>query len=135
MVVIMRFIKAFIVCYIVTEEKGRMSHIDFDDFMKVDIRVGRVVSVDEFPEARTPAYIVRVDFGEELGVKKSSAQLTKHYKPKELVGTLVSAVVNFPPKQIGPLKSEVLIVGFPDEEGKPVLVRPDQDVPLGGKLY
>lgn len=109
--------------------------ISFDDFLKVDIRVGEIISAREFPEARKPAYIVEVNFGEDIGIKKSSAQLTKHYKLEELVGKRVAGVVNFPAKQIGPIRSEVLIVGFPDENNEPVLIIPDQDVPLGGRLF
>ena len=109
--------------------------ITFEDFARLDIRVGRVVAADVFPEARKPAYRLRIDFGAELGVKKSSAQLTTHYRADELVGRLVLAVVNFPPRQIGPFMSEVLTLGVPDESGAVVLVTPTQDVPIGGRLF
>ncbi|WP_029065101.1 tRNA-binding protein [Labrenzia sp. DG1229] len=109
--------------------------ISFDDFLKVDVRVGKVVEAEEFPEARKPAYKMRIDFGSEIGIKKTSAQITKHYTPESLVGKLVMAVVNFPPRQIGPVRSEVLTLGAPDEEGEVVLLTPDKDVPVGGRLY
>jgi tRNA-binding protein len=109
--------------------------IAWSDFEKVDIRVGRIVQAQPFPEARKPAYKLLIDFGPEIGVKKSSAQLTVHYNPETLVGRLVLGVVNFAPRQIGPFMSEVLTVGVPDEAGAVVLVRPDADVPLGGKLF
>ena len=109
--------------------------ISFDDFMKVDIRVGSIVRAEPFPEARKPAIKLWVDFGGELGVKKSSAQITKHYSPETLVGKQVMAVVNFPPRQIGPVRSEVLVLGVPDEEGEVVLLKPDLNVPTGGRLY
>ena len=109
--------------------------IAFDDFAKVDIRVGRIVEAEVFPEARKPAYKLRIDFGGELGVKKSSAQLTAHYQPADLIGRLVLAVVNFPPRQIGPFMSEVLTLGVPDPSGAVVLVIPERDVPLGGNLF
>ncbi len=109
--------------------------IGFDDFMKVDVRVGEVVSADVFPEARKPAYKLAIDFGPEIGVKKSSAQITSHYSLAELVGRKVAAVVNFPPRQIGPFMSEVLTLGFPDAEGQVVLVGVDRDVPVGGRLF
>lgn len=109
--------------------------ISFADFDKVDIRVGRIVAADEFPEARKPAYKLRIDFGETLGVRRSSAQATRHYTREELLGRLVLAVVNFPPKQIGPFMSEVLTLGVPDGEGNVVLVGPDKEVPLGGRLF
>lgn len=111
------------------------SEISFDDFLKVDVRVGRVVEAEEFPEARKPAYKMKIDFGPEIGVKKTSAQITKHYTPETLVGKLVMAVVNFPPRQIGPVMSEVLTLGVPDEEGEVVLLAPGKDVPIGGRLY
>ena len=111
------------------------TQITWDEFVQVDIRVGRIVSARSFKEARKPAYIVEVDFGKELGIRKSSAQLTKHYVPEQLVGELVAAVVNFPVKHIGPIRSEILILGFPDANGEPVLVQPGQEVPLGGKLF
>lgn len=107
----------------------------FDDFLKLDIRVGRIVEAEPFPEARKPAIKLRVDFGDEIGVKRSSAQITAHYDPETLVGKQVLAVVNFPPRQIGPVKSEVLVLGVPDPDGEVVLISPDQDVPLGGRLH
>ena len=109
--------------------------ISFDDFLKVDIRVGRVVAAEPFPEARKPAIKLRVDFGPEIGEKKSSAQITRHYNPETLVGRQVLAVVNFPPRQIGRYMSEVLVLGLPDAEGEVVLLGPDQEVPTGGRLY
>lgn len=109
--------------------------INYDDFTKVDIRVGRIVQVEDFPQARKPAYKLRIDFGPELGIKRSSAQITEHYTKEELIGRLVMAVVNFPPKQIGPFRSEVLTLGVPDEEGRVVLLSPTRDVPLGGKMF
>ncbi len=112
-----------------------MSPIRFEDFERVDIRVGRIVHADTFPEARKPAYRLQIDFGPEIGTKRSSAQLTVHYEPRELVGRLVMAVVNFPPRQIGPFMSEVLTLGVPDESGAVVLVTPDKTVPIGGRLF
>ena len=112
-----------------------MSAINYADFDRVDIRVGTIVSATRFAEARKPAYVLAVDFGPALGVKKSSAQLTVHYRPEELVGRQVAAVVNFPPKQIGPLMSEVLVLGFPDTAGAVVLIGIDKPVPNGGKLF
>ncbi|MCX2725888.1 tRNA-binding protein [Roseibium salinum] len=109
--------------------------IGFDDFLKVDVRVGRIVEAEEFPEARKPAYKMRIDFGPEIGIKRTSAQITRHYTPGSLVGRLVMAVVNFPPRQIGPVMSEVLTLGVPDEDGEVVLLTPDKDVPIGGRLY
>ena len=109
--------------------------INYEDFQKVDIRVGTVSKVDPFPQARRSAYQVWVDFGGELGIKKSSAQITKHYDMTQLVGKQVLAVVNFPPKQIGPFWSEVLILGLADNQNHIVLVSPDQPVPNGGKLH
>jgi tRNA-binding protein len=108
--------------------------IDFDDFLKVDIRVGRITRVEDFPEARKPAWKLFVDFGEEIGAKQSSAQV-KDYSREELEGRLVVAVVNFPPRQIGPFMSEVLVLGVPDEEGRVILLRPDSEVPLGGRMF
>ena len=111
-----------------------MDTITWDEFAKVELRVGRVISVDPFPEARKPAYILHVDFGEELGTRKSSAQVTDLYEARELVGKLVVAVINFPKKQIGPLMSECLVTGFHNEQGEVALCVPDQPVPLGSKL-
>lgn len=108
--------------------------ISWDDFEKVELRVGRVLSARPFPEARKPAYILEIDFGEEVGIKKSSAQITDLYTVEELPGTLVVGVVNFPKKQIGPLMSECLVTGFHDEQGRVVLCRPESDVPLGSRL-
>ena len=108
--------------------------IDFDDFLAVDVRVGRIVRVEDFPEARKPAWKLTVDFGPELGERKSSAQVT-NYTREELEGSLVVAVVNFPPRQIGPVMSEVLTLGVPDEEGQVILLRPTEDVPVGGRMF
>lgn len=109
--------------------------ITFADFERVDIRVGRIVRAEPFPEARKPAYRLQIDFGPALGIRQSSAQLTAHYRAEDLAGRLVLAVVNFPPRQIGPMMSEVLTLGVPDDEGNVVLVVPDRDVPVGGKLF
>ena len=109
--------------------------IAFDDFMKVDIRVGEVVRAEPFPEARKPAYRLTIAFGPDIGVKRSSAQITKHYTLDELHGRKVAAVVNFPPRQIGPMMSEVLTLGFPDAEGEVVLIGVDREVPVGGRLF
>jgi tRNA-binding protein len=108
--------------------------ISFDDFLKVDMRVGRVVAVEEFPEARKPAWKLTIDFGDEVGVKRSSAQIT-NYSPDELEGRLVVGVVNFPPRQIGPFSSEVLCVGATDEQGRVILLAPDAEVPLGARIH
>jgi tRNA-binding protein len=112
-----------------------MSEISFADFERVDIRVGTIVAAEPFPEARKPAIKLKIDFGAAIGVKKSSAQITKHYKMEELVGKQVAAVVNFPPRQIGPFMSEVLTLGFPDGDGSVVMIAPDKPVPNGGKLF
>ena len=109
--------------------------IGFDDFMRVDVRLGVIVQAEEFPEARKPAFKLRIDFGPEIGVKRSSAQITEHYTLDQLVGRKVAAVVNFPPRQIGPVRSEVLVLGFPDADGAVVLVGVDKPVPNGGKLF
>lgn len=109
--------------------------ITFDDFLKVDIRVGTVIAADPFPEARKPAFKLTIDFGEAIGVKRSSAQITEHYAPETLVGRQVAAVVNFPSRQIGPMMSEVLTLGFPDADGKVVLIGPSEPVPNGGRLF
>ena len=109
--------------------------IAFDDFMKVDIRIGQVIAADVFPEARKPAFKLTIDFGPDIGVKKSSAQITVHYTPDQLVGRKVAAVVNFAPRQIGPVMSEVLTLGFPDADGEVVLVGVDRETPVGGRLF
>ncbi len=115
-----------------SEGAARLSYADFD---RVDIRVGRIVEVVDFPEARKPAYKLRIDFGPELGIKKSSAQATKYYTKQDLLNRLVVAVVNFPPKQIGPFMSEVLTLGVPDGEESVVLLVPEREVPLGGRMF
>ncbi len=112
-----------------------MAEISFDDFLKVDVRVGRVVRAEPFPEARKPAIKMWIDFGPEIGEKKTSAQVTVHYSPEGLVGQQVMAVVNFPARQIGPFMSEVLVLGFPDADGAIVLAAPSLDVPVGGRLH
>jgi len=109
--------------------------ITFDDFQKVEIRTGRIISVEEFPEARNPSYKLVIDLGDEVGIKKSIAQLTVHYKPEDLQGKMVLCVVNFPIRQIGKSVSEVLTLGVPDQKNDCVLVVPDKDVPAGGRLY
>lgn len=114
---------------------GDTGQIDFEDFMKVDIRVGTVTRAEPYPEARKPAFKLWVDFGGGVGVKKTSAQITRHYDVDGVVGRQVVAVVNFPPKQIGKFLSEILVLGFPDEDGEVVMIGPDRPVPNGGRLY
>ncbi len=109
--------------------------ISYDDFAKVDIRVGRITRAEPYPEARKPALKLWIDFGGEIGEKRSSAQITRHYTIEGLIGRQVMAVVNFPPRQIGKVMSEVLVLGVPDETGEVVLLTPDQDVPLGGRMF
>ena len=116
------------------KEKCTLDEIAWNDFTKVELRVGRVINAEPFPEARKPAYKLLIDFGEEIGIKKSSAQITNLYQPQELVNKLVVAVVNFPKKQIGPFVSECLVTGFHNESGEVVLCVPDKPVPLGTKL-
>jgi tRNA-binding protein len=114
---------------------GELAPLSYAEFERVDIRVGRIIDVQDFPEARKPAYKLRIDFGPELGTRKSSAQVTKHYVKGDLVNRLVVAVVNFPPRQIGPFMSEVLTLGVPDADGAVVLLTPERDVPLGGRMF
>lgn len=116
-------------------DAGVSPQISFEDFQRVDIRVGRVLSAEPLAGARKPAYTLRIDFGAEIGVKQSSAQITVHYTPEELVGTLVLAVVNFPPRRIAGFKSEVLTLGVPDERGAVVLLTPRGDAPLGARMF
>lgn len=112
-----------------------MPSISYQDFEKVDIRVGKIIEVEDFPEAKKPAYKLTIDFGSEIGVKKSSVQVIKHYNKEQLINKLVLGVVNFPTKQIGPFLSEILTLGVPDENGEVVLITPDSEVPLGGRLF
>ena len=112
-----------------------MSDISFDDFLKVDVRVGTILRAEPYPEARKPAIKLWIDFGDEIGEKKTSAQITTHYAPERLIGKQVLAVVNFPPRQIGKFMSEVLVLGMPDDNGEVVLVGPDHTVPVGGRLH
>ena len=116
-----------------TSEPAR--RIAFDEFVKVDIRVGTIVSAEDFPQARKPAFKLVIDFGPDVGTRKSSAQITRHYRPSALIGRQVAAVVNFAPRQIGPFLSEVLTLGFPDADGEVVLVGPSRPVPSGGRLF
>ena len=109
--------------------------INYDDFDRVNIRVGKIIKAEKFPEAKKPMFKLLIDFGEKIGVKKSGAQLVANYTLEELENRLVACVINFPPRQIGPVKSEVLVLGFPDGSSEPVLIKPDVDVPLGGKLF
>ncbi len=117
------------------DQSATHATIGFDDFLKVDIRVGRIVAAEPFPQARKPAYKLTIDFGPGIGTKRSSAQITVNHKIDDLVGSEVLAVVNFPPRQIGPFMSEVLTLGVPDANGDVMLIRPDRDVPIGGRLY
>ena len=117
------------------EPADKAPPITFDDFLKVDIRLGTIVAAETFPQARKPAYRLTIDFGPAIGLKKSSAQITKHYQPEALVGRQVAAVVNFPPRQIGPFMSEVLTLGFPDAAGEVVLIGPSLPAPNGGRLF
>ena len=112
-----------------------MTEIAFDDFLKIDIRVGRIIRAEHYPEARKPSIKLWIDFGPEIGERKSSAQIVRHYAPDELPGKLVMGVVNFPPRQIGKFMSEVLVLGAPDADGEVVLLAPDKDVPVGGRMF
>ncbi len=112
-----------------------MNQVTYEDYTKIGLKVGRVIAVDDFPEARRPAFKLTIDFGPEVGIKRSSAQVTANYTKEDLLGRQVIGVVNFPPKQIGPFFSEVLTLGFDDENGEIILAGPDKDVPLGNKLY
>lgn len=114
---------------------SKTAQITFDDFLKVDIRVGKIIAAEAFPQARKPAFKLTIDFGPEIGTKRSSAQITVNHSLEDLVGSQVLAVVNFPPRQIGPFISEVLTLGLPDANGNVMLIRPDREVPAGGRLY
>lgn len=109
--------------------------VTFEDFQKLDIRVGKIMEVEDFPEAKKPAYKLTIDLGKEIGIKKSSVQVVRNYKKEALKGALVMCVVNFPPRQIGPFPSEVLTLGVPDDNGECILIQPEREVPVGGKLY
>jgi tRNA-binding protein len=122
-------------CHVSTHMPAEPAHLSYAEFQRVDIRIGRVVAVDDFPEARKPAYKLRIDFGGDLGIRKSSAQATTHYSKDALLNRLVVAVVNFAPKQIGPYISEVLTLGVPDRDGGVVLLVPERDVPVGGRVF
>jgi tRNA-binding protein len=120
---------------IVTQVEPVAPAITYEDFRKTDIRVGTIVEAEAFPQARRPAYKLKVDFGEEIGMRRTSVQIVANYRPEELIGRQVAAVINFPPKQIGPFMSEVLVLGFGDKAGNVTLIRPDKPVPNGGRLY
>jgi tRNA-binding protein len=124
-----------IIALVILDGRKRGIMINYGDFEKVDIRVGRIIQVEDFPQARKPAYKLSIDFGPEIGIRRSSAQLTSHYTKEVLLGKQVVCVVNFPPKQIGPFISEVLTLGVPDGNGEVVLLGPTQEVPLGGKMF
>jgi tRNA-binding protein len=122
-------------CHVSTHMPAEPAHLSYAEFQRVDVRVGRIVAVDDFPEARKPAYKLRIDFGAGIGIKKSSAQATRHYSKEQLLDRLVMAVVNFPPKQIGPYISEVLTLGVPDDGEDVVLLVPEREVPVGGRMF